>query len=40
MLSVYLPWFLIPLALLIKMVRYPKPFGDVEKQRSGKAKRK
>lgn len=40
MFSVYLPWFLIPLALTIKMVLYPKPFGDVEKQRANKPKRK
>ncbi len=40
MFSVYLPWFLIPLALTIKMVLYPKPFGDAEKQRANKPKRK
>jgi len=30
MLSIYLPWFLIPLAILIKMACYPKPFGEDE----------
>jgi hypothetical protein len=39
MLSVYLPWFLIPLALLIKMIRYPKPFGDVEKKQQQKKRK-
>lgn len=35
-LSVYLPWFLIPLAITIKMALYPKPFGEPQQAKKSK----